>query len=310
MGSAASPERLAAAKAIAMGQEIQETKQDPIERAQNVRKITMRTNRSPDHQEAVVEEAVTAPETGNSTISDESGQTTAAAESTQYLSPERAAIAKQRRALQVKERELAEREAKLTSTPENLGDYLAKSDLLANPLKIFESGLTYDQLTEAILQNQSGVTPEIKALKEELKAIKDGVDKRFVSQAEAQEESALNRIADEMDSLSKDGDDYELFRERKGLERALNKVYSHYKKTGQVLDTKEVMNQVETQLLDEAVKFASINKVRSKIAPDPVQTTPQSQGRQMKTLTNRDGASIPLDRRTRAIAAMNGTLRK
>lgn len=304
LGVTASPERIAAAKAIASGQEIEETEKDTT-RDHNVRKITMRTNVSPNRFDAVEPvEAAT-----DSTTADVGGQTNVAVESTQPLSPQFAALAKQRRALQVKERELATREAKLGQPPENSGDYLSKADLLANPLKIFDAGLTYDQLAEAILGSQSGNTPEIKALKEELKALKEGVDNKFQSQAEKQEESALMQIADDMESLSKEGDAYEMFRERKGLEKALNKVYSHYKKTGQVLDSKEVMNQIESQLLDEAIKLASYNKVKSKLAPAPVQP-PQSEGKQMRTLTSRDGASIPLDRKARAIAAMNGTLRK
>jgi hypothetical protein len=260
------------------------------------------------------EAAIEVP-TQESPKTDTDGQTNAAAESTQPLSPQFAALAKQRRALQVKEREIAEREAKLSKPPE--GEYLSKADLLANPLKIFEAGLTYDQLTEAILANQSGITPELKALKEELKALKEGVDKRFISEAEAQEESALNQIANDMETLTKEGDAYELFAKnyvgikgKTGLERALTKIYSHYKKTGQVLDNKVVVEQVENELLDEAMKIAEFKKVKSKIAPEPVQTPPKSQGKQMKTLTNRDGASIPLDRKARAIAAMLGTLRK
>ena len=188
----------------------------------------MKTNASPDRFEVEVPSEA-APETPISTEIDTSGQTNAAVESTQPLSPQFAALAKERRALQVMKRELAEKEAQLSKPPE--GDYIAKADLLANPLKIFEAGLTYDQLTEAILANQSGMSPELKALKDEIKALKEGVDSRFTTQEETQEMSALNQIADDIESLSKEGDDYELFRSRDGLKRALNKIYTHYKKT-------------------------------------------------------------------------------
>ena len=313
IGATASADKLAAAKAVAEGQEPEEKEKEPIERASGVRRITMKTNYSTNRDDALMSAAVpseasveAAPQESPKT--DEVGQTKPAAESTQYLSPERAAIAKQRRALQVKERELAEREAKMKSPPE--GDYISKADLIANPLKVFEAGVTYDKLTEAILQNQSGITPEIRALKEEIRALKEGVDNTFKSQETKQEETALIRMLDEAEALAKEGDDYAMIREENAYDQVLNKIYSTYKKTGQVLDVKQVMQEVENKLFEKSLKLANIQKVRSKIAPEPVQAQPMSQGKQMKTLTNRDGASIPLDRRARAIAAMNGTLKR
>ena len=283
-------------------------------RSSNMPTIKMRTNASTNRHDIpqAVEEEVTQEEI--STKPDDSGQTQAAVESTQPLSPQLADLAKQRRALQVKERELKEREAKLTQEPvkaqANTDEFVAKADLLSNPLKIFDLGLTYDQLTEAILADQNGNKTDPKALKEEiLKSVKEDVEKRFVSQAEIQEEAALNQIADDMEALSKQGDTYEMFGERNGLQRALSKVYNHYKKTGQVLDIKPVMDEVENENVEYAVKQAKYKKVMSRIAPEPVQQ-PQSQGKQMKTLTNRDGAPTILDKRARAIAAMQGTLRK
>lgn len=295
IGSTSSASRLAAARAIAEGREVEQEEAvlDPT-RASNVHKIKMRTNYSTDRDEVLAPE----PEV-ESTISDQSGQTQAAVESTQPLSPQFAALAKQRRALQVKERELAEREAKATKAPE--GEFVAKADLLANPLKIFDLGLTYDQLTKALLSNGSGNTLDIKALKDELR--KD-MDDRLSSQAQTQEEAALNSIADEIESFSKEGEAYELIRERKALPAVLNHIYTHFKKTGQVLDTKSVMDNIENRLLDQQLKYLNIGKVKSKFAPEPQVQAPQSQGNQMKTLTNRDGASIPLSRRARAIAAM------
>lgn len=295
IGSTSSASRLAAARAIAEGREVEQEEAvlDPT-RASNVRKIKMRTNYSTDRDEVLAPE----PEV-ESTISDQSGQTQAAVESTQPLSPQFAALAKQRRALQVKERELAEREAKATKAPE--GEFVTKADLLANPLKIFDLGLTYDQLTEALLSNGSGNTLDIKALKDELR--KD-MDDRLSSQAQTQEEAALNSIADEIESFSKEGEAYELIRERKALPAVLNHIYTHFKKTGQVLDTKSVMDNIENRLLDQQLKYLNIGKVKSKFAPEPQVQAPQSEGKQMKTLTNRDGASIPLSRRARAIAAM------
>ena len=316
IGSTNSAEKLAAARALAEGRE-PETVTYPAEPelSRNVRRIQMKTNYSTNRDDLSAvpqsEAAAPAPQGPVSTISDTDGQAQAAVESTQPLSPQFAALAKERRQLQVMKQELAkEREAIEAAKTGTLADAITKDDRLANPLKIFDLGLTYDQLTEAILSSQGGMTPELKALKDEIKALKEGVDNRFTTQAQAQEEAALNSIADEIEALSKDGDAFELIRSQKAIGPVLDKIYKHFKKTGEVLDTRKVMDQIENQLLEKSLKFASIGKVKNKLIPQPaVQPQPQSQGNQMRTLTNRDSAATLVGRRSRAIAAFNGTQR-
>ncbi len=308
LGTTASAEKLAAAKALAAGQEppTQQPNQDrQVERIQ-ARRIKMRTNVSPNRFDAQAAEPVAAAT--DSTTSDTSGQTNAAAESTQPLSPQFAALARQRRALQVKERELAEREAKVSQPAATGDDVISKADLIANPLKIFEAGLTYDQLTEAILQSQSGITPEIKALKEELRGVKEDFNKTLSDRDTQAEKQVLAEMKREAQGLVQSGDDYEMVRETGSLPHVMDLIHRTYKTTGEVLDVQEALNLVETDLITETLKVANLKKVQSRLSP--VQTPPQSQGKQMRTLTNRDGTGIPMDRKARAIAAMNGTLRK
>jgi len=308
VGQTASAEKLAAAKAVASGQErpIEDVVRDVIDKAQSPRKITMRTNHSTNRDDFQRTETPTEPV---STISDAGGQTNAAVESTQPLSPQLAELAKERRALQVMKRELEIEKANLAKPPEKSEDLVSKADLISNPLKIFDLGLTYDQLTEAILANQSGVTPEIKALKEELKRVKDDVTKTLSDRDTQAEQQVLAEMRKEAEGLVKEGDAYEMVRETKSLPHVMDLIYQTYKKTGEVLSVNEALDLVETDLITETLKVARLKKVQSKIAPEPVQA-PQSKGNQMKTLTSRDGSGIPLDRRARAIAAMNGQLRK
>jgi len=124
------------------------------------------------------------------------------------------------------------------------------------------------------------------------------------------EQQVLSQMKKEAQGLIQSGDDYEMVRETGSLPHVIDLIYRTYKKTGEVLDVRAALNLVETDLITETLKVANLKKVRSKIAPDPVPVQPTSEGKQMRTLTNRDGASIPLDRRSRAIAAMRGTLRK
>src|ERR1700722_12345602 len=98
-----SPERMAKAKAIAAGQDtsIQVTESEtPQEKKPDVRKITMKTNVSPDRSISEPEEEL--PTAAHSEVPP-------VVEDTKPLDPQFAALAKQRRALQAKERELTDK---------------------------------------------------------------------------------------------------------------------------------------------------------------------------------------------------------
>lgn len=317
LGRTASAEKLAAAKAIAAGESPMritesDTPVDPqVRRAQeSVRKIKMKTQRSPERYLEEAMEPVAQEASPQSAIPDAEVEANATIEDTKPLSPQFAALAKQRRALQVKERELADREKALQSDPTKIDGSELIARLKSQPLSVLqEHGVTYDQLTDAILNNQDGLNPEIQALKAEIKALKEGVDQKFVSREEQAEEAALTEMLGQAESLAKDGDAYEMIRERNAYDQVLRLIHKTYKDTGRVLDVSEAMNTVETQLLEEAVKQASINKVRGKLTPTPQPQQQQGQ-RVMKTLTNRDGASVPMSAKARAVAAFRGELKR
>lgn len=316
VGRTASPMKLERARAVARGEKVPEQAEDPQANRiqQNVRSIRMRTQRSTNREEPIEEPGeATGAVAGEgaaavSSIPDNGEQ--AVVEATQPLSPQFAALAKQKRALQVKEREIQDREKALAANaPTGDADLVAR--IKSDPLSVLqEHGVTYDQLTEAILAGGSGMNPDIQALKDEIKALKEGVDKTFITKEEQAEEAALTEMLYEAESLAKDGDAFEMIRERNAYDRVLRLIHDTYKKTGRVLDVSEAMNKVEGALLDDAEKLARIKKVQSKLAPPATPPLQQQPPRQMRTLTARDSASTSMSARQRAIAAFNGTLRK
>ena len=308
-------DKIAAAKLIAAGGEIPTVESSrPAERDQDpqVRRIRMKTNASPLVYQPPTEQ-VSTPVTAESANPDPSNQAEAVTEAIKPLSPQFAELAKQRRALQVKEKALAEREAKLTASPMT-DDMVSKADLKANPLKIFESGVTYDELTQALLAEQSGANPEIQKLRQEIKALKEGVDQTLTSRETQAEEAALTEMLYEAEALAKEGETYEMVRERNAYDQVLRLIHDTYKKTGRVLGVSDAMSTIETKLLEESLKLASIGKVKSKLVPSQEMAPPQEalrpQEKLMRTLTARDGASVALDRKTRAIQAFHGALKR
>lgn len=304
-----SPDRIAAAKAVAAGQSPMrlapsDNYVDPqVERAQNsIRKIKMRTNVSPDRFD-LVENAQEQPE---SAIVD-NNETTPEAEETKPLSPQFAALLKQKRALQVKESELLKREQELQSRASTDGSPDVISRLKSDPLSVLqEAGVTYDQLTEAILNGTPN--PEIRSMQEKVEALEKALDDKFQSRDSAAEEAALTEMLYEAEALAKDGEAYPGIQNKNAFDRVLRHIHKTYKQTGRVLDVSEAMNVIEGQLRKEAESYASIYK----FAPAQEIQAAQSQNRNpgMRTLTNKDTARPILGRRERMLAAFNGTLKR
>lgn len=314
VGRTADPVKMEKARAIARGEKVEEQVQpQPQETAprQDVRKLTMRTNYSTNREMPVeqVQETPIEPAPQSSTPdTTEQG----AVEATQPLSPQFAALAKQKRALQLERAELDKLKAELAQNKvAPVSDQLAEK-LKSDPMSVLqEHGVLnpefYNSLTERLLNEQQGINPEIQAtiqtLKEEIKTLKEGVDKSFQTREAQQEEAALTEILYEAEALAKEGDAFELIREQDAYDKVLRLIHKTYKDTGRVLGTTEAMNRVENELLAHAEKLARLGKVQSKVSPQPPQLQPQ---RQMRTLTARDSVAPVLDRRTRAINAFKG----
>ena len=260
----------------------------------SARKIVMQTNRTslpslpPEETPSTPESITSDPKIENEVV-----------EETKPLSPQFAALAKERRALQVKEREIADRERALSESNKGLID---PAQLKSNPLKmLLEHGVTYDQLTQEILASQEN--PEILALKNEIKSLKEGVDDKFKTREQQQEQAALNEMKKEAEQLSKTSD-FELIRVTGSIPDVMRLIESTYRQTGEVLDVAEAMKLVEDELLNENMKIASVEKIKTALQPK------QEQLLAPKTLTSRNTATQPMSAKQRAIAAFYGTLKK
>lgn len=310
-------QRIAEVKAKLSGQPLPERVPSGDPQVDRIKAIKMRTNVSPDRPTgAPVVEAAATPETPESAISDDSSnEQVEAADDTKPLSPQFAALAKQKRALQVKESELAKREAELAtkSSGPNMEDYVSKAELLANPMRIFEAGVTYDQLTEAILSGQSpSANQELNELKQKIADLEKGVDSKLSERDQLAEQQVLDSFKREAEKLAFSGDEYELVRETKSIPDVVELIHKTYKESGEVMDVEEAMRLVEEDLLTESLKVANYKKIQSRLsaqsAPQKPQGSDQKSG--IKTLTNRDTARPIDDRRARAIAAMQGNLKR
>ncbi len=272
------------------------------------RTLRMAVNATPGREiaqaaqvEALPEAAVTIPDPNDAS---------ATTEATEPLSPQFAALAKQRRALQ-QERQAFEREKATASQTATQADAIPLARLKEDALGVLlDAGVTYDQLTEQILARRDGITPEIQALKAELKATKEDFSKQLTDRDQQARTQVLAEISRDAKRLVAEGDDYEMVREHKAVPKVTQYIESWYDKTGEVLDVREALQDIEEELLEDSLRLARIKKVQSKLAPPEPVAPAAPQQRQVRTLTNRDTASVPLSAKARALAAFNGTLKK
>ncbi len=266
------------------------------------RTLRMNTNATPGRADGQAEAAPPAP---SLTIPDTVDPTKAASEATEPLSPQFVALAKQRRALQQERQEFERKKAEAEAAPVQ-GGGIDRARFKSDPLGVLlEEGVTYDQLTEAILANQNGHSPEIQALKAKIAELETGVEKRFTDRDAESRKQVLAEMQKDATGLAAVGEDFEMVRETGSIPAVMSLIERTYDDSGEVLDVREAMQLIEDELVTESLKIAGIAKVQGRMQP-AAQPQQQQRPQQMRTLTNRDTAVQPMSRKQRALAAFRG----
>lgn len=262
-------------------------------------------------------------------------------------------LAKRERALRHRDRQFKEREAQLQAEIQALkqketeyqSNYIPKQKLREQTWDVLQNeGISYDQLTQAALQNP--VTPEmieLRRVQEQIKKQEEAIS-AFKTDAqkaqEAQYTQALKLIERDVKSLvSSDPESYELVKAQgQDAEQAVVELIREtFDQEGILLSPEEALKDVEEYLLENAIKVAQLKKIQAKLMPktpeivtDPPlvrgrsaspgarvelsQTRPQPQQplQPARTLTHQNPIQQrPIsakDKRERAIAAFQGKL--
>lgn len=229
-------------------------------------------------------------------------QTDAAIEDTKPLSPQMLAIAKQKRALQARESELAKRESALGDN----GDRIDLAQIKQDPLSVLrKAGVTYEELTQAVINNPES-SSEIQELRQLVSSMEQKLQDEFSSRDEQVKQQVLSEMKRNAEWLMKSNpDDYELVRAEGAIPQVMSLIERTYNETGEVLDEEEALQLVENHLVDKYTKISSYKKIQSKLAPAQLQ--PQlTQKPPMRTITSRDSSTTPMSAQERAIAAFYG----
>ena len=228
------------------------------------------------------------------------------------LDPKYEVLAKKESALRTLEKELKAKETSIAdqvkaAVDEALKGYRAR--LKEAPLDVLnEEGLTYDQLVEQAVNAPDPIT---RATQQEIKSIKDAQAKMsedIQNSAKAQRESAVNQIRYDVTELVESDPNFETIKGTGSVEDVVELITKTFDESGKLLTIDQAAKMVEDELFEEALKIASLSKVKSKLTPQQAEPKLQSikQPQQSMTLTNSMSSSKPMTPRERAVAAFKG----
>jgi len=308
VGQSAGTDRMARAKAVMQGISPDTVTAKPAEVEQNtlqnqIKRIKLNTQRSvyrdftPPGPEAPVQSDIL--------NTDDSPKELPVSDETKPLSPQIAALARAKRALQLREQAIAAKEKQMTTQQDTARgtDELIQS-LKTNPLRVLqEHGVTYDQLTEAVL-NQNAGNAGIEELRAELKSMKEGIEKAQAERDTAQEQQVMRQIKSDVNSLVANGEEYASIRFNNAQQTVVDVMSRHFRETGELLDMETAARAVEAYfeptVAQRLQEFSKLNKFQAKTRE--AQST-QARQAPTQTLTNRDGAMPAMSPRERAMAA-------
>lgn len=228
-------------------------------------------------------------------------------EATQPLSPQFAELAKRRRALQLKERALADREKALTNNGTG-SDVVDIARLRSQPLNVLqEAGIMgdafYNQMTEHLMGN--GSLAEKAAREAEIDArVKDAVNRQFQEQQTLTRQQTLTEIRRNVEQhLSSNADRFKLVKAERLIPEVMELIERTYDEENRLMPEEEALEEIEGFLRE---KYQRLNSLYEPQQPSQPQPQPQQQIG-MRTLRNKDTASISVSRRARALAAWNNS---
>jgi hypothetical protein len=273
------------------------------------RSITAKTNANPIDPSTIQASATAAAQGTRGQPSTTEGQVVATP-----IDPKFDALAKREIAFRAKEAEFKAREAKLADqvkveAEKALGSYKAR--LKSKPLDVLnEEGLTYDQLVEQAIAmvNNPQAAPQADSVNTKLEALEKRIEESTKQAAQAQRDAAVKQLRYDAQDLVDSDPSFETIKATESIDDVVNLIVRTYDETGKMMSVDQAAKLVEEELLAEAIKIASLSKVKAKagLTPELVQETKQPIHQQQTTLTNNMNANRKLTARERAILAFNG----
>lgn len=244
----------------------------------------------------------------------------------------RVKVQQQEQAIKAREEALKAKEQEYTlKDQEYAKKYIQRDFLKNNPLQaLAEAEVSYDDLTQQILNSQTQQDPRLLATISKLEAKIQDLEKSSNEMRETktqeqtiQRQAAVKQIEADTKKLVDTDSTYEMIKATNSYKDVVALIEQTFDEDGVLLSVEEAANEIEEYLLDEAVKLSRLGKVSKKtLAAVSPSTTPsqapaatsaqpkaQTAPQPMKTLTNAIASTRPLSARERALLAFEGKLK-
>lgn len=217
----------------------------------------------------------------------------------------------------------AEKQGWKAKQAEYESNYVPKSRLAEDPLAVLtEAGISYDKLTEILLNSPNSNDPTIRAIRSEIKALKDAQENNNKRQQESQEQQyqqAVKQITTEVKLLVDSNEEYETIKETNMQDAVVELIKQTFDDKGYLMDIDDAAKEVETYLMAEALKMSKLKKLQPKLKTEQSVSIPSRKNEpqlqtSLRTLTNTVSAQSPQrssekERVARAMAAFKGELK-
>ncbi len=200
-------------------------------------------------------------------------------------------------------------------------NYIPKSRLAEDPLTVLtEAGISYDKLTEILLNSPNSNDPTIRALRAEISSIKSAQNAALKQQEEQQSQQyqqALKQISNDVKLLVDSDANFETIKETNMQDAVVELITQTFDNDGVLMNIEDAAKEIEEHLMAEALKMSKLKKLQPKLKTEaPVSAPIKQQSQQIvpRTLTNTVSAQSPTrssdkERIARAMAAFKGELK-
>lgn len=244
-------------------------------------------------------------------------------EKKETLSSQFAALAKKEKRIITKQQELEAKNKELEDKLKKYEEFENKKKAArVNPLEYLqEAGLTYDELTQYILNGPKALEKDkateieerLNSFIAQTEAEKKSQAEREAQLAKEQEERVIAQFKDSVKNHIKDKkDSYELINLYDATELVISTIEAHFEKTQQILDTDSACELVEKHLEDEIKKLANSNKFKDKFKVEETKAHQNNRRDSVTLNSSMPASSVPsslpahseADRIKRALAAL------
>lgn len=226
---------------------------------------------------------------------EESGQTSITKEDSSKsqeavtLSPQLTALARREQKFRQQEQAFKAKQADFEAKQAEVANLSTlKSKIAAKDFSALEElGVSYDEYTNYLLNKGETANPEVQAvneLREEINSLKNDQKKN----EEKQFEQIKGQYRSDIKSLIAKDPRFESIKERGAEEHVLQHILDTFSEDGEVLTVEQAAQEVEDEIVEEAMSMAKLKKVQAKLIPPPKATLPPPQQKtqpQIRTLT-------------------------